>query len=238
MQEFLVTALSAPTLIFTILMGVVLLYWVTVMVGALDLDILDPGGAAEGLDGAVEGAAEGAAEGLADGGDADLEVGGIAGVLAALKLRYAPVTVTFSVLTLLCWLGTFFGSRYLAPIVPGGAWVAGLAVTAAALLLAWPVTSLATRPLAPLFKTTGAKGNRDLIGSVVVVKTGNVDRTFGQAELNDGQAGLLLRVRCDDEDALKRGDRALIVDWDEEAHAFAVEPMDAVLGDEAKKRRA
>lgn len=234
MQEFLATALSAPTLVFTILMGVVLLYWVTVMVGALDLDVLDPGGAAEGLDGA----AEGAAEGIADAGDADVELGGIAGVLAALKLRYAPVTVTFSVLTLLCWLGTFFGSRHLAPLVPGGDWIAGLAVTAAAVALAVPLTSLSTRPLAPLFRTTGAKGNRDLIGSVVVVKTGTVDKKFGQAELNDGQAGLLLRVRCDDEDALARGDRALIVDWDEDAHAFAVEPMDAVLGDDEKKRRA
>lgn len=69
------------------------------------------------------------------------------------------------------------------------------------------------------------------------MKTGNVDRRFGQAELNDGQTGLLLRVRCDDEDALKRGDRALIVDWDEEANAFAVEPMEAVLGEDAEKKR-
>jgi len=232
MQEFLDTALGFPTVIFTSMMGVVLLYWVTVMVGALDLDVLDPGGAAEGADGALE---------LDADVDVDVEagVGGIAGLLAALKLRYAPVTVTFSVLTLLAWFGSFFGSLYLAPLIPGGAWIGSLAVLVAALVLALPLTSLLTRPLAPLFETRAARSNRDLVGSVVTIKTGNVDRRFGQAELDDGQAGLLVRVRCDDEDALARGDRALIVDWDEDANAFAVEPMKDLLDEPPKdKRRA
>jgi len=116
MQEFLDTAFSLPTVLFTGTLGVVLLYWVTVMVGALDLDVLDPGGAADGVDGAMELDADVDL-------DADGAVGGLAGVLTALRLRHAPVTVTFSVLTLLGWLGSFFGSRYLAPLIPGGAWL-------------------------------------------------------------------------------------------------------------------
>jgi len=230
MQEFLDTAFSLPTVLFTGTLGVVLLYWVTVMVGALDLDVLDPGGAADGVDGAMELDADVDL-------DADGAVGGLAGVLTALRLRHAPVTVTFSVLTLLGWLGSFFGSRYLAPLIPGGAWLGSLAVLVAAVALALPLTSLLTRPLAPLFVTRAARSNRDLVGSVVTIKTGSVDRRFGQAELHDGQAGLLVRVRCDDEEALAKGDQALIVEWDEEANAFAVEPMRELLDEPPERER-
>lgn len=266
MQEFLSIALSMPTLAFSALLGVMLLYWVSVMVGAIDLHIFDPGGAAEGamegamegaVEGAVEGSVEGAVEGAMEGGahaategaleagaehlhiDAEA-IGGIAGAMNMLKLRYAPVTVVTSFLIVFSWLGTFFGSRYLEPVLPFGGWLAAIVVTLAALVLAFPLTSLVTRPLAPLFEKVHAKRNADLIGSVVVVKTGRVDVRFGQATLDDGQAGLLLRVRCDDGEALGRGDKALIVGWDEEANAFDVEPMDELLGtgDQKKQRRA
>lgn len=254
MTEFLETALSMPTLAFTSLLGVMLLYWVSVMVGALDLDVLDPGGALDGVDGALDGVdgaldgadgaldgADGAADG-ADGADADGDLGdagphGFAGLLHALRLRYAPLTVVLSGLALFGWIASFVASRYLAPILPLPGFVTGLIVAVAALLVAWPLTSLVTRPMAPLFKMDKAKSNRDLIGQVVTVKTGRVDAGFGQAKLEDGQASMLLKVRCEDPDALGRGDRALIVDWDEETGAFDVEPMEAIVDEPPPRRR-
>ncbi|HLV67900.1 MAG TPA: glycine zipper family protein [Polyangiaceae bacterium] len=217
MDEFLAITLAPPTVAFTALLALMLVYWVFVMVGALDLDLFDPGGTAEGVDGAGE-----AAE------------GGLAGVLSALRLRHAPVTVVLSFVALFGWLGSYFGMRHLAPLLPVPGVLSGLLVALAAAIVALPLTSLVTRPLAPLFRTAHARGNADLIGKVVTVKTGRVDARFGQGTLEDG---LLLHVRCEDPDALARGDRALIVAWDEEKEVFEVEPLEAVMGNE-KRRRA
>src|SRR5690606_24690602 len=189
MHEFLATAFSPPTVVFTVLLGLALVYWLFVMIGALDLELFDPGGALEAADGAAEGAAEATAEAASEGG-----IGGLAGLLSALRLRHAPLTVVLSFVSLLGWLGSYFGVRYLAPALPFGGALAGLVVALCAMAVALPLTSLVTRPLAPLFRTQRARGNADLVGKVVVVRTGHVDDQFGQATLEDGQAGLLLHV--------------------------------------------
>ncbi len=233
MNEFLNTALSLPTLAFTVMLGITLLYWLSVMVGMLDLEVFDPGGALDGVDGTLDGI-----DGVGGGADAELDVdgdggagGGLAGALHALRLRYAPLTVIFSFIALFGWTTSFFGARYLYPLLPLGGLLSGVIVALAALLVAWPLTALVTRPLAPLFKTEPALANRDLIGSVVTVKTGRVDKGFGQATLQNGQGELLLKVRCDAEFELTRGDHALIVAWDEASKAFDLEPMDALMNE-------
>lgn len=82
MVEFMATILAFPTVVFTVLLAVVLFYWLFVIAGAVDLDFLDGilgldalesafdgavetlDGAFESLDGAAEGAAEAGAEAL------------------------------------------------------------------------------------------------------------------------------------------------------------------------------
>lgn len=63
MAELLAAALAFPTVVYTILLVVVVVYWLFVVLGALDIDMLDIGDA----DGMLEGGADGAAEGIADG---------------------------------------------------------------------------------------------------------------------------------------------------------------------------
>jgi len=95
MTEFLQAIVAFPTILFTIPVGLSVLYWLFVVLGAVDLDlihvdglegVLEGGvdgvldgafeGAAEALDGAVEGAAEaldGALDGAADAIDGALD---------------------------------------------------------------------------------------------------------------------------------------------------------------------
>ncbi len=54
-----------PGALYTVLLGLVLLYWLTVVVGAVDLDAL--GGAEHGAGGAAKGMLDGAVDGAADG---------------------------------------------------------------------------------------------------------------------------------------------------------------------------
>lgn len=70
MTEFLAAILAFPTVVFTGLLGVAVVYWVFVIIGAVDVDLLDPGAAADGaVDGAIKGAAElaGSLKGIAEG---------------------------------------------------------------------------------------------------------------------------------------------------------------------------
>jgi hypothetical protein len=109
-------------------------------------------------------------------------------------------------------------------------WPVRAAIAVVAPIVSVFLSSLAIRPLAPLFVVHNATGNHDLIGKVVTIRTGSVDTRFGEATLQEGGGSdLVLRVRVDEDGGLGRGDQALIVAWDEEREAFTVAPMEDVL---------
>lgn len=236
-----------PTVLFTVPMGVVVLYWLMVILGALHVNIL---GAGEGLDGA--GHQLGAGSGVdgppslslpsGDGGldapegDLDLDLpdgdqGGAADAFATLKLRSVPMTVAISLLVTFAWLSSIGLELAVSRYAPGLAGTGSkVAILAASPLVSLFLSSLSIRPLAPLFAVHNAAGNSDLIGKVVTIRTGSVDKGFGEATLQEGGGSdFVLRVRVDEESTLSRGDQALIVAWDEEREAFTVAPMDDVL---------
>jgi hypothetical protein len=203
MSEFLTAILAFPTVVFTILLGMVVLYWLFVLLGALDIDVLD----------------------FAD-ADGDGDADGFGGVIEALGLGGVPVMLSLSLLILGAW-----GICLLAMELAGGLGLvgAGLAagVAVAALLVAVPVTSFAVRPLRRLFVTHPAPESRSLVGKICTVTTLKVDERYGQAELEDGGAGLLIQVRYSGSGRLGRGDKAVIFDYKDEI--FLVAPLDEAL---------
>jgi hypothetical protein len=222
MHQLLHIALSFPAVLFTILLGIALVYWLFVILGALDIDIF--GGAEVDLDGAAEGA----------GGEGEL--GAEAGILSALGLRRVPLTVSFSLLALFAWVICVLLAYYLGGMgeaLPG--WLLGILILVGSFVLAVPLTALACRPLAPLFEIPEAKSRADYVGSVCTVTTGRVDARFGQARIEDNGTVLLVQVRCDRDNAFARNDQALIIEYDEARQAFVIETMDSVLGQTRKR---
>jgi hypothetical protein len=249
MAELLALALAFPTVVFTVLLGVVLVYWLFVVLGALHVDVLGAGheGALEG--GALEGGTleggslEGAAKGVAEGGADHLgldvaEDAGITGFVESMRLRSAPATVVLSLWITFSWLVSVLAVQTARDVIPSvPAWLVGIVVLVIAPAVALPVTSLAVRPLAKLFVPHVAKGRADLVGKVCVIRTGSVDDAFGEATLEDGGAGLVVRVRVEPGEALKRGDQALIVGWDADRQAFTVAAMDEILAEREDAKR-
>ncbi len=231
MHAWLTVALTYPTIVWTTLLAVAVLYWLFVIVGAVHLDT---GSADVGDVGHVggEGAHVGGegAHGHADGGDgghgdADVDVdGGPIDIVGALRLRSVPLMVSVSFGALFGWLLSWGAVEWLG--LRGAAW-GSLALLLSA-VVALPLTSLAIRPLAPLFKPNVAGRREHLVGKLCVVRTGEVDHRFGEALLEDGGAGLVLRVRVERGERLRRGDEAVIVAWDEQLDAFVVAPMPRV----------
>jgi len=237
-------AFSFPSVVYTVLLGVALVYWVFVLVGAAHLDLLGGGDAA--VDGAL-GGADGAADGLVhsdlhggheggghDGGH-DGHDGALSGLLASLKLRAAPATIVLSVLVLFSWLFSVLGMQAARGLLPSSALgVAGFGVLLLAPILALPVTSVVVRPIGRLFaQRSVAAASKDLVGKVCTIRTGTVTDRFGEATLADGGAGLVVRVRVDSGEKLKRGDQAVIVGYDDERQEFSVAPMEGLLDERA-----
>jgi len=225
---------ALPTGVFTVLLAFILLYWIVFMLGAIDIDALGGAdGAVEGaLEGAVEGAVEGALESAAEGaaeaalggaaeGGAEAGLGPIAGLVSALRLRSVPVTVLLSFVVLIGWTLSYFGMRWLDPLLPApfAALLVTLGATAGGVLGA----SLAIRPFARVFESAPGRRRRDLIGELAVITTGHVDRRFGQARCDVAGATLLIDVRALRDERIPRGQEVLIVDYDDDAHAYLVE---------------
>jgi hypothetical protein len=242
-NELVVASLQFPTVVFTIGLGIVLVYWLFVLLGALDIDLLgggdvdaDVSGAAKGVGEMLTGGAKAGGEAfhVHAGGDADLDAGGGDGELDGdggglwhgLGLGDVPVTISVSLISLVAWVSSLLAMRYL--IATGSGWIAAL-VLVAAIVIALPIAALLVRPLAPVFAIREGKTNADYIGHACTITTGRVDDQFGQATIEDGGTVLIIAVRCDRPDALARGDRALIIEFDRDRQAYVVEPSADML---------
>lgn len=212
MTEYLASILAFPTVFFTILLGVVVVYWLLVLLGTLDIDLL---GDAD-LDG--QGSIDVDGHGAADAEPA----GGFTGLLQSLGLGGVPVTLTLSVFVLASW-----GFCLAAVEGLGSAGWVTLVAPLVAPALALPVTALVLRPLRRLFLSLAAPEHRDFVGKMCTITTLHVDERYGQAEVEDGGAGLLVQVRSTAPGRLHRGDRALIFDYKDEV--FYVEPVNQAL---------
>ncbi|HEY0189932.1 MAG TPA: hypothetical protein VGC42_02340 [Kofleriaceae bacterium] len=219
------------------MLGIVLVYWAFVLIGALDIDLfggdvdVDVSGAAKGVGELVTGGAKGGAEALhthADaGGDVDGDLDGDGGgVWQVLGLGDVPVTISLSLISIASWVGSLLAAHY----VFGSALWQRLIVLALAFVVALPFAALLVRPLAPIFKLREGKSNSDYVGHGCTITTGSVGEAFGQALIEDGGTVLVIQVRCDRPGKLARGDKALVIEFDRERQAYLVEPSADMLG--------
>jgi hypothetical protein len=193
----------------------------------LDMDLDGPDLDVE-LDGPNLDGVEGTAQGMS----------AFARILSALGFHRVPLTVSISFIVFFGWLLCYLGMDLLAPLLAGSLPSAAIStgVGVGALFISLPPASVVARPLAPLFHIHKASTRRSFIGQECELLTGRVDARFGQAEIKDGGADLTVQVRCDHDNTLSKGGKALIVSYDEDREAFIVEPLHTPRGQALKKR--
>lgn len=241
MKDFLNIIFSLPTVVFTIFMGVLILYWVFVILGALDLDLFD-------LDVDIDADVDFDVDVDVDidvdvDVDVDMDVdidgssiggvGVIAGTLYAIGWTGVPLTITLSVFILLNWTATFIATFYLRTFFEGVVGTpARLGVLAASLLVCTFATSLVIRPLRSAMKTAPPrKGAMGFLGRSVTITSSEITNRTGRAYFEDTDGTHLdLAVRCDhDNNGLVRGSQALVIGYDEASHVYHIEPMGSML---------
>jgi hypothetical protein len=232
MSQFFDAILTFPTSVFSGLLALVLLYWTTVLLGLVDLDLIDldvelpdvgdPSGALEaGVEAGVEAGLEGA-----DGVDLDGEPssGGLAGALNVLGLAGVPLTISLSLVIVASWLTSYLVTGWLAGRWPGlaaSAWI-GILVGGFSLAVGLVAARPVLKPLRRVFATALAARRTDFIGRLCTVTTLKVTARFGQAEIEDGGAGQLVQVRCEEPNELTRGDQALLFDYRPQDEVYLV----------------
>jgi hypothetical protein len=249
-EELLHLITHFPTVLFTVPLGLAVFYWMLVIFGAADIDVLGGAdgalegaaegaveGAAEGaVEGAVEGASEGAAEGAAEAADGAVDgadVGGPTGIkwlFSVLKLRSAPATVVMSLFFLSGWALSALGMHFLPGLLPIPGWATGSLVFAGATTASFFTTSVLIRPVAPLFEHVTHHGHKHLVGQTAVLRMKPTSAGRGQAEVEDGNTGLVINIRWSTAHEFEKGDEALIIDYDDGDDVYVVEPMQKVLG--------
>jgi hypothetical protein len=204
-----------------------LVYWLFVILDAIDMDApahVDPSGA-------VKGALEGHAGLLeAKTGLAHLPDAAAASLVGLDSLRRIPLTISLSLFSL---FGMVLSGLFCLSFDASG-WLLGGGVFVGSSVLSLLLTSFAARPLAKLFTTHKAVQKSDLIGKVAQVSTGTVTETFGQAVLEDGGSSLILQIR-DRTGRLSRGDKVMLVDLDEANSTYVVELVPDLMAPEGRR---
>lgn len=209
MTEFLLAALSFPTLLYSIVLAFCVLYWGLAATGLVE----------------VEGG------GTSPAGDTDVpELNGLAAVMAKLGLGGVPVVLVLTLLSLFAWLVTYYVQLLLLQPLPAALRIVlGIAVLAGALVPATFATALVLRPVRRLLAKLRPEPLPPVLGRTGIVSTASVTDAFGMVTVDDGGAGLVLQARHDGTDGLKRGDRVVVIEYLEGQNAYRVMPESRFL---------
>tara|TARA_B110001454_G_C12702006_1_gene426966 strand:- start:781 stop:1419 length:639 start_codon:yes stop_codon:yes gene_type:complete len=209
MEQLLEVASQFPTVIYSTLLGIVVVYWVVGLLGLIDLDFSGEADLEINVD-----------------SDVEFSAGGLTGLLLTFGLTGFPLTLVISIVILICWLISFYLQFYLLTWLPDG-WLyyfMGGVSNFIVFLISLPITAIVIRPLKGMFKSVETTSSHSLVGSDATIATGTVSETFGQARLFTNGAEILVDVRCDPEHTFKLGDKVLVIKYLPENHAYIVAP--------------
>ncbi len=187
---------SFPAVILSVLLLIVLFYWMLVIVGALDLELpfLNLSGA-------------------------NL----FNGLLSLVGLGGVPFAISLSLIVLASWGLVVMATAWLIqPLDSVWRYPLGGLLLAAGLFLGLPLAALLLYPLRGFFVSRPLLAAQDLVGKICVISTSEVDEGFGQAVYRQGGTHLTLAVRANSPNPLKNGDKALIVDYNPKNYTYQV----------------
>ncbi|GAB3345567.1 hypothetical protein [Marilutibacter aestuarii] len=215
MDVFLQMVVSYPTVVYTVLLAVCLLYWLVAMLGLVDLELFD---------GWLETDASDAVEAV-DGG-------GVAGILSKFGLAGLPLMIVLTVLVMTAWIASYFADYLVLRHLPGGLvrFVLGTGVVVGSFVAAVPVAGLLLRPVRLVYDKLRPEPPRSLLGMVGTVRSPRVDALQGIAAVEDGGAGLVLQVRNESAAGFARGDRVVLIEYLEAQNAYRVIGEDEFRG--------
>ncbi|WP_137937441.1 ubiquinone biosynthesis protein [Chitinivorax sp. B] len=226
MPLWLDAILSFPTIVYTILLVVVVTYWLLAIVGLVDFS--------HGHHGHMEW------HDLAHGhghdthfpadahGHGETDVSTIASFAMAMGLSGVPFSIVVSLIVFFAWVISALVGEYVLVWVPTQLLriLFGLAVMAGAFAMALPLTALTIRPMRPLFVVHNAPHNAGLVGLPCRILTLTVDEKFGQAEVTHQGSTFNIKIWAPTPNGLTKGSISALLDYDQKTGRYEVATVD------------
>lgn len=222
MKELFNAAISLPNIIPTALLGMVMLYWLTVVVGALDFDFLDFDVETDidtDIDVDVDAAPSADMDVNANG---EVSFSWLNSVLVFFNINKVPFMLFLTMLILPLWVISVMTNHYLGiDSFPGG-----LIVLIPVFFVSLFIAKLLTLPFVKLFEHMQKEDSesKTAIGKICVVSTLITDEKMGQARVETSGSPLLLNVIARPGCELKSGDTALVIEYLKDKNLYLVEP--------------
>ncbi len=220
MLELFHNALAAPNICYTVLLTLVILYWLFVIIGAMDMGSIDVD---FDLDADLD------ADFDLDGDlDHHVELEGtsglsITGFLHFFNFGKMPFMIIMSFLVLFAWMGSVLGNYYLG----NGSFLVPLALIFPNLFLSLCLTKMITTPLVPVFeKLDHEEKPIDYIGMDCEIILPATETKLGQAKVIVDNSPLLIQIKqtTSQNKILKKGQNCLIIK--KETNCYVVHAFD------------
>lgn len=204
MTELLEAAVSPANLVITILALFLVIYWITVIIGMVDVDMFD-------LD-------------LDMDSDADVEgisVGWLNSVLIFFNLGHVPLMIFLSFLVFPAW-----GLMLIVNDALGiESFLPGLLVLLPVLIVSLFIAKVLTMPFVRIFgKMLEEKEQEVVIGKICEVIIPTRGGKVGQALVITSGAPLRLNVFTTPEHNMRKGDKGLVIEYQKERNIYLIEP--------------
>lgn len=198
-----------PTVVFTGLVMFVTLYWLVSLIGMADMDNVELGEAGSDV--------------------SDLtSTGFFTGLMLKFGLYGVPLIIILSLIGLIGWVLSYLYTSFLHQYFDSGLlyYVFGTGALIFVLVISMWLTGLIISPIRKNIAKIPKRNASSNVGKIAVVRTLSVTNQHGEAELNDGGAGLILKIRSDAQDnLLKQGDKVMLVEYLDDANTYRVTPI-------------
>lgn len=216
MEALWQAAFEPANVVYTILLGIIILYWITVFLGAIDLGALD-------LDFDFDADVDMDVDADVD-MDTDLgsSPGWIAGTLHFFNFGKLPFMVLMSFVIIPAWIMSIGLNEYFNQ----GRWWFPLVMIIPILFVSLIIGKIFSTPFVPLFaKMNTAAEPIDYIGQVCKLRMTASASRFAQAEVNIDGDVLLIEVKTKSDDTpIARGELARIIGKTEDGKYFLIKP--------------
>ena len=198
-----------PTVIFTGLVMFVTLYWVVSLLGMTDMDTVEMGESSSDV--------------------ANLtSTGFFTGLMLKFGLYGVPLIIILSLISLIGWVLSYLYTSFLHQYFDSGLlyYVFGTGALIFVLVISMWLTGIIISPIRKNIANIPKRNAASNLGKIAIVRTLSVTDKHGEAELHDGGAGLILKIRSDaDASLLKQGDEVVLVEYLEAANTYRVTPV-------------
>jgi hypothetical protein len=209
MQELLDASIQGANIIPTAILIFILIYWLIVIIGLIDLDFFDFD---LDLDVDLDGPEV----------DAHVSVGWLNSVLAFFNLGQIPFMIFLSFLMLPMWII----SVQLNHLIGNTGFLLGLVFLIPNLFVSLFIAKFLTMPFVKLFSKMGEDGETTttMIGKICKVVLPLNSDSVGQVEVNVDGSNYRISAKTHEDNVMQKGEEGLVIEYHENGKYYVVEP--------------